>query len=429
MTSFALLLGSSLAAAAAADGDLKFLIMGDWGGTQTAPFTTDREVATAAGMGKVGAAVGSQFALALGDNFYFNGISTDEHDPRFQTTFENVFTADSLKADDYFRVVAGNHDHNGNVTAQIAYSAHSNRWSFPSLYYTFTETAPDGATVQVVYIDTVVLSGGSSDPATGEDLPGSRYPGPADAEAAQTQMQWLEATLAASTADYLVVGGHFPVWSVCEHGPTGQLVSDVKPLLEKYGVTAYVSGHDHCAQHLDEGTGVDYHVIGSANFWDSSTVHLPNVPAGSLKWHPASGMGGFALVTANKTAFVVTHMSGDGGGLYVAPARAPRCVGCPTPPPTPRPTPPPTPPTPVPQWDCRAGMAFQNNQALVDVDLAAAQYDISGCEQACVATAGCAAIMLHGTDKHCHTFSGALTAAEFGADLAANAEYEACFRQ
>ena len=80
------------------------------------------------------------------DNFYSHGIGTDEHDQRFKSTFENVFTADSLKADNYFRVVAGNHDHNGNVTAQIAYSAHSNRWSFPSLYYDFTETAPDGAT-------------------------------------------------------------------------------------------------------------------------------------------------------------------------------------------------------------------------------------------------------------------------------------------
>ena len=304
--------------------NLYFLVMGDWGGSPDAPFTTGDEIATAKGMGAIGAGLDAKFALALGDNFYFTGIRTDEHDQRFQSTFENVFTAESLKADDYFRVVAGNHDHKGNVTAQIAYSDHSNRWSFPSLYYTFTETAPDGATVQVVYIDTVVLSGDSSHPETGEELPGSEYPGPADAAAAQTQMQWLEATLAASTADYIIVGGHYPVWSICEHGPTAQLVSDLKPLLEKYHVTAYMNGHDHCAEHIDEGTGVDYHVIGSAHLWSTSTAHKDKVPKGSLKFHPDKSVGGFASVSVNKTALVVTHFNAAGGALYVAPARAPR---------------------------------------------------------------------------------------------------------
>ena len=33
-------------------------------------------------------------------------------------------------------------------------------------------------------------------------------------------MEWLEDTLKASTASFLVVAGHYPVWSICEHGPT-----------------------------------------------------------------------------------------------------------------------------------------------------------------------------------------------------------------
>ena len=61
-------------------------------------------------------------------------------------------------------------------------------------------------------------------------------PGPEDAGLADAQLEWLERTLAASTAQYLVVAGHYPIYSICEHGPTPDLVERVKPLLEQYKV-------------------------------------------------------------------------------------------------------------------------------------------------------------------------------------------------
>ena len=70
-------------------------------------------------MGKVAGERNSKFALALGDNFYSKGITTNEFDMRFEHTFENVFTSANLMGDDYFRVLLGNHDHYGNVTAQV----------------------------------------------------------------------------------------------------------------------------------------------------------------------------------------------------------------------------------------------------------------------------------------------------------------------
>jgi len=58
-----------LAVAAPAHASLDFLIMGDWGGVDTAPWTTPAEVQTAAGMQKVAAEVNATCALALGGTY------------------------------------------------------------------------------------------------------------------------------------------------------------------------------------------------------------------------------------------------------------------------------------------------------------------------------------------------------------------------
>jgi tartrate-resistant acid phosphatase type 5 len=42
-----------------------------------------------------------------------------------------------------------------------------------------------------------------------------------------------------------VVTGHFPVFSVAEHGSTKLLVERLLPMLQAAKVTAYMNGHDH----------------------------------------------------------------------------------------------------------------------------------------------------------------------------------------
>jgi hypothetical protein len=49
----------------------------------------------------------------------------------------------------------------GNVSAQVAYSQDNSRWHFPSLYHSKSFSSADGATVDVILIDTVDLSGES----------------------------------------------------------------------------------------------------------------------------------------------------------------------------------------------------------------------------------------------------------------------------
>ena len=66
---------------------LTFLVLGDWGGKPSAPYTTPAEVDLAKVMGSKAAEIGSQFTLALGDNFYDKGVKNVE-DARFKETFE-----------------------------------------------------------------------------------------------------------------------------------------------------------------------------------------------------------------------------------------------------------------------------------------------------------------------------------------------------
>jgi len=304
---------------------LQAMVMGDWGGLPVTGYTPG-EKAMATALGDQAGKVGASFTLALGDNFYFKGVSSVD-DPRFRTTFENVFTSPNLQGDNHFRILAGNHDHYGNVTAQLAYTERSARWHFPSLHYDFVERAPDGSTLQVVMIDTVELVGLADDGFTVDGIHGPRvtsgYSGPADPLRAEMQWDWLNSSLARSTADYLIVAGHYPVWSICEHGPTDGLVDRLKPLLEKYRVTAYLAGHDHCAQYLEDGSGVAYHGIGASNVCDSSKAHSDAVPAGSLKWHYEAGLfgylkGAFGQLEVSKAGLVVRHYASDGDLIYDA---------------------------------------------------------------------------------------------------------------
>ena len=82
---FALL--ACVAASKEASDSLNFLVFGDWGGQPTSPYTTKAEVEIAEQMGKTARQINSQFTLALGDNFYNEGVK-NEYDSRFKDTFE-----------------------------------------------------------------------------------------------------------------------------------------------------------------------------------------------------------------------------------------------------------------------------------------------------------------------------------------------------
>jgi len=138
---------------------LDFLVLGDWGGDSDSVPATQDELNNANLMGKVAQQHDVDFVLLVGDNFYQHGLWPDVHSKRFQTTFEDVFTAASLRNISFY-VLPGNHDYEGNISAEIAYSQMSKRWVFPDRYYPLHFKVPGtDYTLDIIMTDTIQLSG------------------------------------------------------------------------------------------------------------------------------------------------------------------------------------------------------------------------------------------------------------------------------
>lgn len=224
-------------AAKAEPSSLAFLAVGDWGRDG---LHHQREVA--AQMGAAAAQLGVSFVVSVGDNFYPHGVKTAA-DPQWRSSFEEVYTAPSLQVP--WWAVLGNHDHHGRVDAQIEYARKSPRWRMPALHYAMNARAPDGASVELFFLDTTPMAAESreeGDPA----VPEGRHAG-------QDQLTWLDQSLARSTADWKLVVGHHPVYSGGQHGDTQELIARLAPLLERRGVQAYLNGHDHDQQDIQIG--------------------------------------------------------------------------------------------------------------------------------------------------------------------------------
>jgi hypothetical protein len=231
---------------------LHFLVTSDWGGLPVWPWVTPGQRKVAAALGRVAQARRSAFVLSLGDHFYFHGVRSAD-DPRWRRTFEQVFTAPSLQGAGFWRIAAGNHDHAGNITAQLAYASRlGSRWRYPALQHAWREellpsaekktaekktpelrpgdqatvgsgsvgdaalaapgavapgaSADEKVVVGFVLVDTVLLCGASS----AESKPVARATARRFGNA-ERHWEWVEAALGGmEDADYVVVGeqGH-----------------------------------------------------------------------------------------------------------------------------------------------------------------------------------------------------------------------------
>jgi len=218
--------------------DPAFVAIGDWGrrgvGAQS-------QVADA--LGRTAAEIGARLTLAVGDNFYPAGVES-VGDSHWQESFEGVYTAPSLQIPWY--AALGNHDYRGNPQAQVDYTRLSRRWRMPSRYYKAPAAITGLPGLDIFVLDTAPLVTAYHE--IGQQV----MRGHLWREDRRVQLRWFERELRASTAPWKVVVGHHPIYSGA-HGNDPDLIADLQPLLERYGVQAYINGHDHDLQHIVVG--------------------------------------------------------------------------------------------------------------------------------------------------------------------------------
>uniref|UniRef100_A0A915EAM8 Calcineurin-like phosphoesterase domain-containing protein n=1 Tax=Ditylenchus dipsaci TaxID=166011 RepID=A0A915EAM8_9BILA len=183
----------------------------------------------------------------------------------------------------------------------------------------------------MLMLDTIVLCGNTVD-IQGESLFSWIFskkkepngPPPEYVELAAKQWEWIERMLSSSKADYLFVSGHYPIHSTCEHGPFKCLIDKLDPLLRKYNVNAYFSGHDHNLQHIhieqpneqDSTSSImDYIVCGAASRSDRSSKHMDTVPENALLFRYPTGWNPFSQIGFSNGAFIHAEVRPENASL------------------------------------------------------------------------------------------------------------------
>jgi tartrate-resistant acid phosphatase type 5 len=268
---------------------LNLLAIGDWGSPGVA--------AVARAMGEWADDMMPAAVISTGDNFYPSGVQSID-DPQWQSRYEQVFTAPGLMCP--WHAILGNHDHEGSVEAQIAYTAKSRRWRMPARYFSWSTLLPDRGLADFFFIDTTPVY---------EATHGFKTTFVPLGAFVVEQFVWLERELAASEADWKIVVGHHPVFSGGVHGASWGLIRYLKPMLEEHGVKIYLNGHDHDFEHIAVD-GVNYLVCGGG-------AEPREVEAASGSLFSRSTLG-FMAVTLTTSAFAFSFVGVDGQPMYQA---------------------------------------------------------------------------------------------------------------
>lgn len=256
------------------DQPFSFMVLGDWG----TGGSLQKRVAKS--MIAVAASSGARFVLSTGDNIYPSGVES-VNDRQWQSKYVSIYQGLDLP----WWSILGNHDHRGNVDAQVAYSKVNPRWNMPGRTWVKEFDAGPVTKLTLVALDTTPIMQMK--------------------DGWQKQLVWLDQALTQATSGIRVVTGHHPLRSYGHYKDQDHLLKHLKPILDKHAVQLYCCGHEH-----------DLQII--RNPRDRFTCLVSGGGGGSRETSRgqdsvvAHSGGGFALVQVVNNGLTITVYDADG---------------------------------------------------------------------------------------------------------------------
>ena len=299
---------------------LDFFFWGDWGqnvpGNESESGIAYEEANVARQVNHFAEMMKPEFMVLLGDNFYETGV-TSTRDPLWAKYYRSLYTAEATFVPWY--PILGNHDYYGaNPQPEIDYTKEhmDNRWTFPDYQYTRVWEIPGSSkTLQIVFINTPALCPEAENGPGKIDWPNATLYPDQIKFIYQPTLQWIENTLQASTADYLIVAGHYHIYTNTqgdEFKPEAVCLRErLDPLLREYRVAAYMNGHEHNTEH-HVIKGMNYLTVGHG--CDQNDQLSPGTPPGLL--YNITNIGAFGVMHVSDTSLNFTYIDEQGNFLY-----------------------------------------------------------------------------------------------------------------
>jgi tartrate-resistant acid phosphatase type 5 len=269
-----------------------FYTIGDWGAIHSEELDVLKCVARQ--MHEHSFKTKPTFVCALGDNFYDKGINS-EYSPRWVHNFYNIFIDPYPRFQNLpWYAILGNHDYFGgytSVNSEIAHTKLSLNWCMPKHNYDFNEPTTRS---YYIYIDTCQiyreLYNETELMITKEDE--------------HNTLLWLEKRLIEArenNANWIFVFGHYHIFSNGLYSNYDVMIERILPLLTKYNVDIYFSGHEHNFQVL-KYKNTHFIVNGAGAF--SYDVSQQNINE-NVETKYVSSSNGFSIHTVTDTTCTI----------------------------------------------------------------------------------------------------------------------------
>ncbi|GAB9474844.1 hypothetical protein Gpo141_00011960 [Globisporangium polare] len=266
---------------------IRFIGLGDWGETSESLGV----LAVRDGVLRDAKTGNYDFILAVGDNFYDNGVQ-NVTDSQWQTTWFNRFRIGSELTLPWISFL-GNHDHYGKIEAEIEYGLSgqpgAKYWIMPSKYYSIDAKVKSGEKVKFVIPDTMTLNWTNDAP-------------------------WVTQEFSDPKAKFVIAAGHHHIYSAGGRGDNtdASVVAFNKLIQSTASVKGYLAGHEHDMQYM-RAAQKDYFMFGGGGRNVKEGEVRPGTSADTIFYAKKYGYALFDIEVATKIMTVTYHVFNNTG--------------------------------------------------------------------------------------------------------------------